>query len=314
MKKTYISILFFFNFLFISCDDFESTTLEKPKFTTTIDLNDLPTISKEVDYNKLNIAGPQNLLYDDLNSTVNILSLKDTVVVYVDGGPQHTRTEQEQISDIKGLLSSEGLINHSFVVMKQMHNVNPTVFGSGLRFSNDNAEEVNNQTLDMIESITKLLKNNGKIVYLFGHSNGGYMVSNYLLSNREAPNYFIIAGSRLVKIPENIDSYPNFIGVNFIDGLTPTLMSVPNQGRPYFNVLSKLQLNHEKDYVNLLSNNPKLAKTFFSMSFKDVNVGQINATEQVFINSNSPHIFLPNGSHDDSFAFGLVLGLQHFRN
>lgn len=269
-----------------------------------------PLIIKQVPYIKMEMpADPQKLIYDENKKDVAISAIKDTVVVFIEGGPTHIAGDLGQIKE--GITSS--FPNYSVVGMRQAHNINLTVFGSGTSFTKDNAQEVNNQTMGIAEKTVMWLKSNNKVVYLFGHSNGSFMVQNYMSSGKTNPNGYIITGTRIKPVQAFLDNYPNNIDVSFTNGTTVVTSNIPANQIPYFNVMSKLQLNHFKNYISLLAGNPMLAKTIYSLSGKDEALGRIEQDEQNFLNNNQiPVIFQADSDHGDASA-GVISALQFLR-
>lgn len=311
----------------VSCDTLDSSVLKKPVIELSTDPNQAyPIVSSQVRYNKMTAsANVQDLVFNDTNTDVSLSSLKDSVILYVEGGPKHLVQlegfkgfKEAVLTGLGGALIPNGFPNHSFIGMHQMHEVNPTVFGSGLAFTPQNAEEVNNQTLDMIERVVSWLKSNKKVVFLFGHSNGSLMVQNYMASGRTAPSYYIITGTRLKVIQDMLNNYPNNVDISYTNGTILNTTKIADVAKPYFNVLRYLQMNHNKNYITLLAGNTMLSKTFYSLGFKDEALGKIDSDEQAFINTNCPHIYFPNvyipnsGGHGDA-SIGIVFALQTFR-
>lgn len=329
MKKTFkrfsiikISIFAFFSIITISCDNIESSVLEKPVITLSTDPNQpYPVVTNQVRYNEMVASdNVENLVFDGTSNPLSINTLKDSVVIFVEGGPKHS-TNINDFNDFKSLILSggngqiipNGLPNHSFIGMHQMHEINPTVFGSGTFFTPENAEQVNNQTLDMIESVVEWLKANNKVVFLFGHSNGSLMVQNYMASGRTNPSFYIITGTRLKPIQDMYNNYPNYVDIGYTNGTILNTTNIADVAKPYFNVMRYLQMNHNKNYTDLLLGNTMLPKTFYSLGLKDEALGRISVEEENFINSNCLHVYFPDGDHAEA-STGIIYGLQAFRN
>ncbi|NIF05162.1 hypothetical protein F3J23_06870 [Chryseobacterium sp. Tr-659] len=272
-----------------------------------------PLIKKQVPYVRMEMpADPQKLIFDENKKDVAISAIKDTVVVFLEGGPKH-EVGYDYVKMIKEEINSKGFINHTVVGLRQAHSTNPTVFGSGSSFTSANAEEVNNQTLNVTEKIIKWLKSNNKTVYIFGHSNGSFIVQNYMTSGKINPAGYIISATRIKPIKAFTDNYPKNIDASFTKGTTVVTKDVPANELPYFNVMTKLQLNHIKNYITLLVGNNMLSKTFYSLAEHDEAVGQIEQDEKNFIITNKiPNIFIPNGEHGEA-ALGITPALTFFR-
>lgn len=307
--------------VFVSCEH-ESVTLRKPTIEFSTDPNQqYPVVTNQVKYNEMIFSDDvKNLIYNETNSPISLNSLKDSVVVFVDGGPKHLIDFEEfggfksvVLSGLNGQITPNGFPNHSFIGMHQMHEVNPTVFGSGTFFTPSNANQVNTQTLDMIERVVNWLKSNNKVVFLYGHSNGSFMLQNYMASGRTSPSFYIISGTRLKTIQDMLSNYPNYIDISYTDGTILNTTNIAEVAKPYFNVLRYLQMNHNKDFTNLLSGNAMLSKTFYSVGFKDEALGKISAEEENFIDNNCPHVYFPDGDHGTS-SLGVIYALQFFRN
>lgn len=307
--------------LFISCEN-ENSVLDKPVIEFSTDPNQhYPVVTYQVRYNEM-IASEnvQDLAFDGTTNPIASTTLKDSVVLYVQGGPTHT-IDIDDFNDFKsvvltgndGVIVPNGFPNHSFIGMRQMHDLNPTVFGSGTSFTPENAAQVNNQTLDMIEKVVSWLKSKNKVVFLYGHSNGSFMVQNYMASGRTSPSYYVISGTRLTTIQDMLNNYPNYIDFSYTDGTQLNTTNVAEVAKPYFNVMRYLQMNHNKNYTNLLAGNAMLTKTFYSLGLKDEALGRISTAEENFINANCPHVYFSNGGHSLA-SLGVIYALQHFRN
>lgn len=255
---------------------------------------------------------PQKLIFDEKLKDVPLSNIKDTVVVYVEGGPTHDVGADGLITINEGLVA-HGLKNYSLVAARQAHNINPTVFGSGTTFTDANAQEVNNQTINILEKVITWLKSNNKVVYLFGHSNGSFMVQNYLSTGKINPNGYVISGTRLKRVQAFFDNYPNNIDISFIDGVTVVPKNITPSELPYFNVMTKLQLNHMKDYKSLLVGKSILSKTVYSLAGKDQAVGRIEKDENDFLTNNKvPYILNADADHGGA-AVGVLTALVFFR-
>jgi hypothetical protein len=293
-KKSFLLLFLFLITLFISCED-ESSLLEKPEIAFSSNPNQpYPLVTRQVRYNKM-IASDnvQNLVFDEGSNSLPITTIKDSVIVFVEGGPKHTIDLNEfnefksvVLSGGSGTIVPNGFPNHSFIGMRQMHELNPTVYGSGTFFTPNNAEQVNNQTLDMIERVVNWLKLNNKVVFLYGHSNGSFMVQNYMASGRTNPSYYIISGTRLKINQDMVTNYKNYVDFSYADGTILNTTNVQDVAKPYFNVLRYLQMNHNKNYTKHLVGNSMLSKTFYSLGLKDEALGKIDDDEIDFINNN----------------------------
>ena len=321
MRKILIALGVLLFIQFTSCEN-ESSVLEKPIIELSTDPNQhYPVVVKQVNYNKM-IASEdvEKLVFDDSGNSVSITTLKDSVIVFVQGGPEHL-ADIEGFSGFKPVVLSgynwtiepNGFPNHSFIGMHQMHEVNPTVFGSGTYFTPENATQVNNQTLDMIERVIQWLKSKNKVVFLFGHSNGSFIVQKYLISGRTNPSFCIVSGTRLITIQDMLNNYPNYIDFSYTDGTILNTSLVADVAKPYFNVMRYLQMDLNKNYTNLLAGNTMLSKTFYSVGFKDEALGKISPAEENFITNNCPHVYFPDGGHALA-SLGVVYALKEFRN
>lgn len=320
-KKIFLTLGLFLITLFISCEN-ENSVLEKAIIQLSSNPNQpYPLVTKQVRYNEM-IASDnvQNLVFDGTSNPLSINTLKDSVVIFVEGGPKHS-IDIEGFNGFKSLVLSggdgniqpNGFPNHSFIGMHQMHEINPTVFGSGTYFTPNNAEQVNNQTLDMIEKVVEWLKANNKVVFLFGHSNGSLMVQNYMASGRTSPSFYVISGTRLKTIQDMFNNYPNYVDISYTDGTILNTTNIADVAKPYFNVMRYLQMNHNKNYIDLLVGNTMLPKTFYSLGLKDEALGRISTEEENFINGNCPHVYFPDGDHAEA-STGIIYALQTFRN
>ena len=118
-----------------------------------------------MDYQPTKIpTNPQDLVYNSTpKKTVQLNELKDTVLLYIGGGPIHFRDTVELYALKELLVDKITSGRYSTIGLNQAHFINPTVFGSGSRFTAQNATEVNNATLTMLEGAIKWLKKGQKV-------------------------------------------------------------------------------------------------------------------------------------------------------
>lgn len=304
----------------VSCET-DSSSFEKPVIEASTDPNQIyPLITKQVPYQKAEISSDVlDLIFDETEGKVDVSKLKDSLVIYIEGGPTHQEFVKNEFKVFKeGLLVNgygnfpKGYPNHSMIAIRQMHNINPTVFGSGLSFTPENAHEVNIQTMDIIEKVVSYFLSKKKVVYLFGHSNGSYMLQDYLASTRTKPSYAIASGTRADVNPDVAPNYLNFKDMEYIDGITLHTKDAATVAKPYFNVVRYLQMDHNKDYTNLLKNNAYLSKLFYGIGLYDEAVGRPSAKEFSFIEANCPHVYFPEGSHTTA-STAIAYALAVFR-
>ncbi|WP_166921745.1 alpha/beta fold hydrolase [Flavobacterium poyangense] len=246
-------------------------------------------ILKEVPYVSMPVPDElQKLVYNKDNSDVSLSKIKDTVVVYVGGGPIHIvdHEDYDLLGKVEDGLKAEGFLNHSVLGMRQAHDINSTVFASGMLFTEANAQEVNDKTVNIIEKVITWLKSNHKIVYLHGHSYGGFVSQHYMSANKIHPDGYVFSGTRMKSVQVFFDNLPKNNHVAFKDGIVPIIEKLKSYEIPYFNVVSKLKLNEMKNYTVLLDGNPMLAKTLYSLGGKDEAVGKIEKDEKDFLVKN----------------------------
>lgn len=322
-NNSILFIVFLISFLNISCEG--DSQDENPLIEFSTDPNQpYPIVTSQVKYSKKNLpVNIQDLIYNNSNTTVKIQNLKDTVVLFVQGGPKHF-VDFEDFNQYNSNLTSNnlenrtpvppgtGFDNHSILGIHQMHELNPSVFGSGTNFTLENAIEVNNQTIDIIEVVINWLKSNNKVIFLFGHANGGQIIQNYMSLGRSNPDFYIISGVRLKTNQDIVNNFPNFIDISYADGTILNTISIAETAKPYFNVYRYLKLDLNKNFLDLLSHNSMLSRTFYSLDFKDTKYGKVSIEEQNFINSNSPHLYYYNGN-SNLLNNTLLQGLDYFR-
>lgn len=325
-----VVICAFVSTLVWSCQSLESSVFVSPTIVEQAQVSGsnfakLPLVTKTTSYRKVNYSVNANeLAFDGTGNTVDIKSLKDTVIIFIEGGPKHL----QGLNDLKYMkeyiLKNDGypgdpsskwyFPNHSVIGVQQMHFLNPTVFGSGKSFTESNAEEVNSQTIEMIDKVVSWLKQNNKVVFLFGHSNGSFVVQNYMSNGKTQPSYYVITGTRLKPLSQFVQNYANLTDVVFPDGITPLMRKIPENELDYFNVLAKLQLNHNKNYISLLAGNPMLLKTIYGLGLKDEALGKVDNDEMSFLNKNMfTTFYFPEGTHGDAASDGIIYALKTFR-
>ena len=105
-------------------------------------------------------------------------------------------------------------------------------------------------------------KRSESVVIVLGYSNGSLILQNYLTKDKALADYFIIGATRIIAPPEIVNAYTNKLDFQYVDGTKFTTYTVSSKSMPYFNVLTKLQLDELKNYSSLLTINPSLARTF----------------------------------------------------
>lgn len=314
-KKTQLLLFIFTTVIWVSCN--ESDQVEPNNTPVIVDNPDLgfPDIEREVDYQPTDIPeSPQDLMYNsDMTTPVQLSELADTIVVFLTGGPRY-EVDTAGIELVRSLIDLVAP-NYSLVGLQQAHFINPTVFGSGSRFTAENATEVNNATLEMLARAITWLKDEGKVVIVFGHSNGSFIAQAYLTTGRMLPDFTGISATRLIDVPQIRSAYTDRMDYYYEDGTTFIPYPVKDQSFPYFNVLSKLQLDNLRNYVYLLNKNPYLARTYYMLGAADEAVGTITQTENQFLDDNNVQntIITAEGGQHGVVPAGLISAIIYFR-
>ncbi|QDK78354.1 hypothetical protein EXU85_06960 [Spirosoma sp. KCTC 42546] len=265
-------------------------------------------VTKQVSYQPTTIPSDTKttlFYYDALDKAFDPTALKDTVVLFVAGGPRHvTDTSSTHIID-EYVQYSTGNNRWSTVGLKQAHNLNLTIFGSGTTFTDANAEEVRIANLTLMENAVKYLKSLKKAVVLYGHSNGSFLVDSYLADGRTLADYHIMSGNRLIRDTKIVTAYTSGLDYDYgQDGITFKTSAVPTEQKAYFNVLTKIQLSELKDYTSLLAGKSFYKKIAYSLSEYDGAVGRVTEPEIAFFRNNKDIIALniPKASHGQAVA------------
>ncbi|WP_281231658.1 hypothetical protein [Flavobacterium gelatinilyticum] len=296
-----------------STNDDKNEYYELPVYQNNPKEGGYPILTKQVPYVNIKLTTePQKLIYDSKLKDVSISTIKDTVVVFIEGGPTHIAST-DALTNLESIITPSEYPNYSVVAVRQAHNMNPTVFGSGSSFTNANAQQVNDKTNEILKTVISWLKSNRKVVYLYGHSNGSFIVQDYMTTNNTKADAYIISATRLKPVQVIFDTYAKNNDFSFPNGITPVITQIPANELPYFNAMSKLQLNHMKNYISLLANNPMLPKTVYLLSGKDEALGATENDENDFITNNKIAAFqIPNGTHGEA-PFAIPNALKYLR-
>ena len=220
-------------------------------------------------------------------------------VVYSIGGPI-TELEDDYFDDL-------GLNTYHEVYVHQAQTFNQEVIvGLNKDLSFERAIAENMVSVKMLHQVITHLKQQGKEVYLIGHSLGAFLIPSYF-ATYDAPNLPALAMAGRLHMPDIVwKGFRDRIPYGFENGTTPKLLEIPEglstetRNELYAGMRLQAAVGHYR-YMELLKGKD-LSNMMFAYGEKDPAVGRLSEEELQFIANHKAKTYaVPEGGHGGMF-------------
>ncbi|MDR9417528.1 hypothetical protein [Gracilimonas sp.] len=252
--------------------------VEQPYKPTTIDEN-----------------GYEYLVPSSIFSPVEIPEeLKDTVVVFLQGGPRNSISKSQLLS----VGVEDAFTNYSVVGLKQSQVVNQSVFGATTNLTSQQAKAEIDSTIRIIDEALEALYENQHFVVILGHSYGGLLAQYHLINGQETADKYIMAGVRISFPQKAREAYESGKDFKYVDD--ELVYVEPEEGFgsiEVYHVAKLLQLSVALDYQEYYTKE-MLQRSMFLMGENDEAIGPPSENEINYLLKNEvQYIIVKEGGH-----------------
>jgi hypothetical protein len=220
--------------------------------------------------------------------------LKDTVVVYLQGGPLNFIRK----SDLLKVGVEDAFSNYSVVGLKQSQIVNQSVFGATTDLTPQQAKTEIDSTIRIIDEALEALYEDRHFVVILGHSYGGLLAQYHLVNGQETADKYIMAGMRIIFPQKAREAYKSGRDFKYVDG--ELVYVKPEEGfgsMEVYHVAKLLQLSVALDYREYYTKE-MLQRSMFLMGGNDEAIGPPTENEINYLSRNDAHhILIKEGDH-----------------
>jgi hypothetical protein len=233
----------------------------------------------------------------------------DTIVLYIEGGPNDFLAAKLFTSRIKTIVGSQKKFeDFLFVNVHHSHSLNPDII-NGPELTFESAKQHTTETIEIVSSLIDYFKSMDKTVYVFGSSHGAFIVQD--LISREgiiADGYLIIAG----RLNMNKDMWkPKSEGKSArFDKEGRTVIAVKDASSISRVNKNKIQAaSGYKQYTELLDD-LDLTKVVYVYGKRDSAVGVLTNNELEFLYTHGATVIAGEGGHSDNRLDFVEIGLR----
>lgn len=220
--------------------------------------------------------------------------LKDTVVVYLQGGPINSISKDQLLS----VGVEDAFINYSVVGLKQSQIVNQSVFGATTDLTPQQAKAEIDSTIRIIDEALEALYEDQHFVVILGHSYGGLLAQYHLVNGQETADKYIMAGMRISFPRKAREAYQSGRDFKYVDG--ELVYVEPEKGfgsMEVYHVAKLLQLSVALDYREYYTEE-MLQRSMFLMGGNDEAIGPPSENEISYLLRNDvQYILIKEGGH-----------------
>ena len=230
--------------------------------------------------------------------------LSNTVIINTQGGPEPELATQE-FNDILSKVNTTGILK---VNVHQAQTINPQLFTSS-EITFEQAMTYDSESIEILYTVIKYFKDQGRTVYVMGISFGAFMVEELIAKKgiNVADKYLIMVG----RLDMNDIYWKGFSqGQNghYVNGVTPVL---ENQTGDSEKNMSKLAAGLGKNrYTETLDKYPDLSKVTYVYGKIDEAVGKLTQSEIDFLNDKNVTIIEGAGNHSQTIDNYIVEGFK----
>ncbi len=228
----------------------------------------------------------------------------DTVIINVQGGPEPELVTQE-FNEILSKVNTTGILK---VNVHQAQTLNPQLFTSS-EITFEQATAYDSESIEMLYTVVKYFKDQGRTVYVMGISFGAFMVQELIAKKgvSVADKYLIMVG-RLNMNEVYWKGFSQGQNGHYVNGITPVL---EDQTENVEKNMSKLAAGlGQNRYTETLNKYPDLSKVTYVYGKTDEAVGKLTQPEIDFLNDKNVTIIEGAGNHSQTVDDYIVEGFK----
>lgn len=247
---------------------------------------------------------PETILPDDVTKLwiAEGDSTKQIVTIFLQGGPKDELDfEKSKKSHWRYLPNYE---DYYAIHLHQANTFNPKMFTYDCDFTMKMARAEVDKTSEMLYRAIKYFKDQGKTVWVMGHSYGAFVIPHYLATRPSLADKYIIISGR-IDDPKNVvkahkKGYNGIYkdGVQFIsDEVTEDFSEDTIWGIKYYTAKQRLKAAiGEVNYLKALKK-VDLSNTIYIYNPKDERVGGLTEKEITFLKSKKAQVYSSKWEH-----------------
>lgn len=229
-------------------------------------------------------------------------STKQIVTIFLQGGPNDVlKFEKARKSGWRYLPDYN---DYYRIHLHQAQTLNPSIFTSEGDLTMDMARVEVDNTSEILYRAIKHYKDQGKTVYVIGHSYGAFIIPHYLASRPSLADKYIIMSGRIDDPKESVEAHSKGYNGTFVDGKT----FISEEGTKDFsdyNKWAKLYYRGkqlikgaigEVSYIKALKN-VDLSNVTYIYTPTDARVGGLTKKEIDFLESKNTKVFSSTREH-----------------
>lgn len=293
MNKSFSITLFITVMIFISCKSIQPSNGSNPDFS-------YPETILPNDTTKLWITEGD--------------STKQIVAIFLQGGPKdELNFEKNRKSPWRHLPNYK---EYYSIHLHQSNTFNPKMFTYDCNFTMKMARAEVDKTSEILYRAIKYFKDQGKTVWVMGHSYGAYIIPHYLSTKPSLADKYVILSGRLNDPKEVIKAHKKGFNGTYEDGTTFSSDEGVEDFKDYniwaikyYTAKQRLKAAiGEVSYLKLLKNFD-LSNVIYVYNPKDKRVGGLTQDEIQFLLSKNAQIFETKHEHGYTIL-GLVDGIK----
>ena len=235
--------------------------------------------------------------------------LKDTVVVFLQGGPRNKISKRPLLT----LGVEDAFSNYSVVGLKQSQVVNQSVFGATTNLTPQQAKAEIDSTTRIIDESIEALQKDQHFVILLGHSYGGFLGQYHLINGQERAEKYVLAGMRIIFPEQAREAYESGRDFKYKNGKLVYVKPVEGFGSlEVYHVAKLLQLSVALDYREYYTKE-LLQRSMFLMGENDQAIGPPSKEEINYLQEkDARYILVKEGDHRSMMKHQYFNEMQDF--
>ncbi len=239
--------------------------------------------------------------------------------VFVQGGPDSELQIDNRRDPFSNLPYAE---NYLRIYPFQSQMLNKTILSPNSILSKDQCAFEHQQSAEIIYRVVQKLKNEGKTVYLFGHSYGSKILIEYINSKNNNADKIVLAGTRLdTDMSHYVGVGPGQL-VRWERGIKPFISNWYNRypakdlikkdlDKIYQNTKLLVHTHNEKKITEVLSSK-RLSNVVFVHAIFDEASGRLSSEESDFLNLKNATVLQSFGNHHSMLSANYMLNIIDF--
>ncbi|WP_452225140.1 hypothetical protein [Lacinutrix chionoecetis] len=223
-------------------------------------------------------------------------STKQIVAIFLQGGPKDELDFEKREKSVWRYLPN--FEDYYSIHLHQANTYNPKMFTYDCNFTMKMARKEVDNTSEMLYRAIKYFKNQGKTVWVMGHSYGAYIIPHYLATRPSLADKYVIISGRIDDPKDVVKAHKKGFNGTYTDGKT----FISDEGVEDFSDYNIWAIKYytakqrikaaigEVNYIKALKD-VDLSNTIYIYSAKDQRVGGLNEKELNFLKSKKAQVF-----------------------